>query len=194
VRNRIFSGLRKAAVAATLGLASVATFGTAATAQEQVTVTGKINWGLWVDPDGCMHWWADGGVEGYMVSRRDPKTGRHMCLERNTCATPNSDVLFHTDKHTLTPQGKQWLSQFFSSAGAFAYAVYGHTDSRASDEYNMALSQRRANTVATYARSMGAVVDRVQGFGERRPIAPNDSAANMQKNRRVEIVCYRYPQ
>ena len=31
------------------------------------------------------------------------------------------------------------------------------------------------------------------GFGERRPIAPNNSAANMQKNRRVEIVCYRYP-
>ena len=38
--------------------------------------TGRIDWGLWIDPDGCMHWWADGGLEGYMVPRRDPKTGR----------------------------------------------------------------------------------------------------------------------
>lgn len=194
MQERFFSGLRKVAVAATLGLASVATFGTAATAQEQVTVTGKINWGLWVDPDGCMHWWADGGVEGYMTPRRHPRTGQHMCLERNTCATPNSDVLFATDSHHLTASGRQWLQQFFASAGAFAYAVYGHTDSRASDEYNMRLSQRRADSVASVARASGAVVDRVQGFGERRPIAPNDSAANMQKNRRVEIVCYRYPE
>ncbi|MEC7765201.1 MAG: OmpA family protein [Pseudomonadota bacterium] len=140
-----------------------------------------------------MHWWADGGVEGYMVSRRDPKTGRHMCLEKNTCAVQNSDVLFRTDSYQLTPQGQQWLRQFFANAGAFAYAVYGHTDSRASDEYNMRLSQNRANAVAAIGRQSGAVVDRVVGFGERQPIAPNNSAANMQKNRRVEIVCYRYP-
>jgi outer membrane protein OmpA-like peptidoglycan-associated protein len=62
------------------------------------------------------------------------------------------------------------------------------------NDSGMSLSQRRANAVAEVARASGAVVDRVTGFGERRPIAPNDSAANMQKNRRVEIVCYRYPQ
>jgi outer membrane protein OmpA-like peptidoglycan-associated protein len=193
VKYRVISSLRTLAAAAVLGLSAAAGVTTPAAAQSQVTVTGKINWGLWVDPDGCMHWWADGGVEGYMVSRRDPKTGRHMCLEKNTCAVQNTDVLFKTDSYQLTAQGQQWLRQFFASAGAFAYAVYGHTDSRASDEYNMRLSQNRANTVAGVARQSGAVVDRVVGFGERRPIAPNNSAANMQKNRRVEIVCYRYP-
>lgn len=172
----------------------MAMFGTAATAQQQVTVTGKINWGLWVDPDGCMHWWADGGLEGYMTPRRDPKTGQHMCLVRNTCATPNTDVLFDTDSARLRPEGKAWLQQFFASAGAFSYAVYGHTDSRASDAYNQGLSQRRADAVAAFARAQGAMVDRSIGFGESKPIAPNDSAANMQQNRRVEIVCYRYPQ
>ncbi|MBV7378542.1 OmpA family protein [Maritimibacter sp. DP4N28-5] len=185
--------LRSSAVAAAVGLAFAGSVTTPAQAQSQVTVTGKINWGLWVDPDGCMHWWSDGGLEGYMVQRRDPKTGRHMCLEKQTCAVQNSDVLFATDSHQLTARGRQWLQQFFASAGAFAYAVYGHTDSRASDEYNMRLSQNRANTVAQVARQSGAVVDRVLGFGERRPVAPNNSAANMQKNRRVEIVCYRYP-
>jgi len=194
VHNRFFSGLKTVAFAAVMGIASVATFGTAAVAQDSVTVTGKINWGLWVDPDGCTHWWADGGVEGYMVPNVNPSTGKPVCLQRNTCATPNSDVLFATDSHHLTASGRQWLQQFFASAGAFAYAIYGHTDSRASDEYNIRLSQRRANSVAEVARATGAVVDRVAGFGERRPIAPNDSAANMQKNRRVEIVCYRYPQ
>lgn len=177
-----------------LGIGAVATFGTAATAQQQVTVNNTIQWGLWVDPDGCMHWWADGGLEGYMTPRRDPKTGQHMCLVKNTCATPNTDVLFDTDRATLRPEGKRWLSQFFANAGAFSYAIYGHTDSRASDEYNMDLSKRRAQAVASYARGVGAVIDRIGWFGERRPVAPNNSPANMQKNRRVEIVCYRYPQ
>ncbi len=157
-------------------------------------MTNTVDWGLWVDPDGCMHWWSDGGFEGYMTPRRDPKTGQHMCLKRNTCAVPNTDVLFATDSAQLTASGRQWVREFFASAGAFAYAVYGHTDSRASASYNQRLSQRRAEAVAAEARAQGAVIERVAGFGESRPVAPNDSAANMQKNRRVEIICYRYPQ
>ena len=192
--NRTISWLRTGAVAAVLALAAGTTLPTPAEAQQTVTVTGKVNWGLWVDPDGCMHWWADGGLEGYMTPRRDPKTGQHMCLERNTCAVPNADVLFATDSANLTASGRTWLQQFFASAGAFAYAVYGHTDSRAAATYNQRLSQNRANAVAQVARASGAVVDRVAGYGETKPIAPNNTAANMQKNRRVEIVCYRYPE
>lgn len=191
---RTISWLRTGAVAAVLALAAGTTLPTPAEAQQTVTVTGKVNWGLWVDPDGCMHWWADGGLEGYMTPRRDPKTGQHMCLERNTCAVPNADVLFATDSANLTASGRTWLQQFFASAGAFAYAIYGHTDSRAAATYNQRLSQNRANAVAQVARASGAVVDRVAGYGETKPIAPNNTAANMQKNRRVEIVCYRYPE
>ena len=163
----------------------------AAVAQDRTVVTGRVSPGLWIDPDGCMHWVADGGVEGYMEGRVNPHDGMPVCLNVNTCAVTNSDVLFHTDSARLTHSGRAQLEQFFRSAGAFAYAIYGHTDSRASDEYNMALSQRRAASVANVARSVGARVAREIGYGERRPVASNGTAAGMQQNRRVEIVCYR---
>lgn len=163
----------------------------AARAQDRIVVTGQVSPGLWVDPDGCLHWVADGGAEGYMEGRVNPHDGLPVCLDVNTCAVANSDVLFATDSARLTRSGRAQLEEFFRSAGAFAYAIYGHTDSRASDEYNIRLSQRRAAAVADVARSQGARVAREIGFGERRPVAPNDSAANMQLNRRVEIVCYR---
>jgi outer membrane protein OmpA-like peptidoglycan-associated protein len=160
-------------------------------AQETVTVTGRVQPGIWVDPDGCTHWVADGGIEGYMEGRVNPHNGMPVCLDVNTCAVANSDVLFHTDSARLTRSGRASLQEFFSSAGAFAYAIYGHTDSRASDEYNIRLSQRRAASVAGVARSVGARVAREIGYGERRPVATNGTAAGMQQNRRVEIVCYR---
>lgn len=162
-----------------------------AMAQQQVIVTGTVQPGLWVDPDGCLHWVADGGIEGYMEGRVNPENGMPVCLDVNPCGVANTDTLFHTDSARLTSAGRAHLQQFFQQAGAFAYAIYGHTDSRASDEYNIRLSERRAAAVANVARSVGAQVAREIGYGERRPVAPNDSAANMQRNRRVEIVCYR---
>lgn len=174
------------------GLAIGAGLAGAAAAQTAPEVAGRIEWGVWVDDDGCMHWWADGGLEGYMLDRVNPQTGKPVCLKRNTCLVQNTDTLFATDSHKLTSSGRAYLQQFFQSSGAFGYAVYGHTDSRASDEYNMSLSQRRAKSVADVARSVGAMVEREIGFGERQPIASNSSAAGMQKNRRVEVVCYRW--
>ena len=157
----------------------------------QAEVTARIRPTIWIDPDGCMHWAADGGAEGYMVHRVNPQTGRPVCLQMNTCLVENSDVLFATDSHRLTAHGRARLDQFFRTAGAHAYAIYGHTDSRASDEYNMRLSQRRAREVANVARAAGVHVAREMGFGERMPIASNATAQGMAQNRRVEIVCYR---
>lgn len=180
--------MRGAVAVAALALAAAGP----AQAQGKPRQVGVIEWGAWIDQDGCMHWWADGGSEGYMVPRRNPKTGKPVCLKVNTCLVENADTLFATDSHHLTAHGRARLRAFFQQAGAFGYAVYGHTDSRAPDEYNMGLSQRRAKAVADVARSVGAVVEREIGFGERQPIASNSTAAGMQKNRRVEVVCYRW--
>lgn len=66
--------------------------------------------------------------------------------------------------------------------------ITGHTDSTGSDNYNIALSQRRAQSVANYLTSHG-VNQRIitTGRGETAPIASNDTAAGRAQNRRVEI-------
>lgn len=163
-----------------------------ASAQTAPEVYGKIQWGAWIDQDGCMHWWADGGLEGYMLDRVNPKTGKPVCLKVNTCLSQNTDTLFATDSAKLTATGRKYLTDFFRKADAFGYGVYGFTDSRASSDYNLRLSQRRAKAVADVARSVGGVVEREIGYGERQPVATNKTAAGMKKNRRVEVVCYRW--
>ena len=67
--------------------------------------------------------------------------------------------------------------------------VAGHTDSTGSDSYNMELSNRRATSVARYLTTRDVIYDRIieVGMGEGRPIAPNDTDAGRQANRRVEL-------
>lgn len=176
-----------------LGLcAGVALAFAAATANAQMvpgTVNGEVyKPTIWIDPDGCEHWVMDDGVEGYMDLKRD-RQGKPTCHPVQSCAVMNSDQLFATDKYAISAAGRKRLTDFFQQAGATAYIIVGHTDSRASDEYNMRLSYNRANAVAKIAASVGANVVDVRGYGERQPIASNSTAAGMQKNRRVEIIC-----
>jgi outer membrane protein OmpA-like peptidoglycan-associated protein len=70
--------------------------------------------------------------------------------------------------------------------------VQGHTDSKGNDAANMKLSQARADSVVAYLEHKYPDIkpDRLtaKGYGETRPIVPNTSPANMERNRRVEIV------
>jgi outer membrane protein OmpA-like peptidoglycan-associated protein len=162
--------------------------GSMAMAQD-AAVSGKIEWGVWIDRDGCQHWWADGGTEGYMVPRRDPHTGKPVCLKQTSCLTESTDTYFATASATLTAAGRSKLEKYFRQTGAFSYTIAGHTDSRGSDSYNLGLSEARAKAVGDVARSVGAVVESEQGFGESQPVASNGSAKGMAKNRRVEVLC-----
>jgi outer membrane protein OmpA-like peptidoglycan-associated protein len=67
--------------------------------------------------------------------------------------------------------------------------VYGHTDSTGSDSYNLALSQRRAASVADYLSARGVQSARLgtRGFGETQPVADNETEQGKAANRRVEI-------
>lgn len=194
VRKIVFKAIRVSLAGVTAAILALAVSGNVATAQSSTssnTTTGeKYIPGIWVDPDGCEHWVMDDGFEGYMtphVSRQ----GIPVCRRGNVCGVMNSDQLFATDRHAISSQGRARLQQFFQSANARAYTIAGHTDSRASDEYNMRLSMNRANAVARVAQSVGAKIVDVRGYGERMPVASNRSSAGMRKNRRVEIICIR---
>lgn len=67
--------------------------------------------------------------------------------------------------------------------------ISGYTDSTGSDMYNQELSENRSNSVASYVTRTGVSHGRIQsrGFGERYPVASNDTAFGRSQNRRVEI-------
>ncbi|MGO4851379.1 OmpA family protein [Phaeovulum sp. W22_SRMD_FR3] len=142
---------------------------------------------IWIDPDGCEHWAMDDGAEGYMDNRMT-REGRPVC-HRDVCGIFPTDQLFATDRSAIDPNARKRLEEFFLNAKARTFVITGHTDSRASDEYNMKLSQRRANAVAQVAQSVNRPVLAVNWYGERQPRATNSTAAGMAENRRVEIIC-----
>jgi outer membrane protein OmpA-like peptidoglycan-associated protein len=70
--------------------------------------------------------------------------------------------------------------------------IEGHTDSRGSESYNYTLSYKRALAVKDYLVKKGGIdenrIKRITGYGEWNPIAPNDTADGMARNRRTEIL------
>lgn len=69
-------------------------------------------------------------------------------------------------------------------------SIVGYTDSVGSEDYNLGLSQRRADSVRSYLLDQGVSSSRLaaSGRGEADPVAGNDSASGRQQNRRVEVV------
>jgi OOP family OmpA-OmpF porin len=101
-------------------------------------------------------------------------------------------IYFDTDKATLKAESEGTLNQVLSLLKAkpeLRIAIAGHTDSQASDVYNLDLSKRRAQSVVKWLTDKGIAASRLeaQGFGESQPVADNDSAAGRALNRRVEI-------
>ena len=182
----------------TIATAAILCFGMASGAMAQESYLGKSRAAtneryaptIWIDPDGCEHWVMDDGAEGYMDNHLT-RQGLPVCHRGNVCGVMNSDQYFATNSAKLSAGGRSNLQQFFRSTGAQGYIIAGHTDSRASDEYNIKLSYRRAAAVAQVAASVGANILDVRGYGERMPKAANNTAGGMAQNRRVEIICVR---
>jgi len=101
-------------------------------------------------------------------------------------------VNFDLDKHDLRPDALPALDEavkMFERYPDLKVEVAGHTDYFNTDEYNQALSERRAKAVMDYFISKGVAADRLtsKGYGESQPIASNATAEGQAKNRRVEL-------
>jgi len=130
-------------------------------------------------------------------------SGANVVVERETpqgtTLTVQNDVLFDFDKAELKPEAAQALGRvvdIIRRRGPRAVTVAGHTDSVGGDAYNDQLSRRRAQAVQTWMAVNGGgglPPVRVEGRGEREPVAPNtvdgrDNPEGRQKNRRVEVL------
>ena len=103
------------------------------------------------------------------------------------------DVLFDFNKYTLKSEARERLAKISGIVEAYPglkLQVEGHTDSIGSDEYNVQLSEKRADSVRAYLISNGVRPDSVsaQGFGKADPVADNSTASGRKLNRRVDMV------
>jgi outer membrane protein OmpA-like peptidoglycan-associated protein len=142
-----------------------------------------------------------GGVIGHQMDQQAKKLEQNIpgaIVERvgeGIQVTFESGLLFDYDSDRVKPEAAANLRSLAASLGEYpnsSLLIVGHTDAQGSDAYNQGLSDRRARSTALYLASQGVTADRLQtvGRGETEPVAPNDSDAGMQKNRRVEVAIY----
>lgn len=109
--------------------------------------------------------------------------------------TFDSGILFKTNSADLQPAAQdniKKLSVILNKYPDTNILVEGHTDSTGSTEYNQKLSERRAESVAGFAKGQGVAGARFStvGYGEAQPVASNSSSDGRQQNRRVEIAIF----
>lgn len=126
--------------------------------------------------------WDRGAMRNYRF--RQTPLGATMTLQE--------DVLFRTDSAGLRPgaiEKLRPLAGYLRANPGVRVAIIGHTDSRGTDAHNQGLSERRADSVRAAFDEMGVTRARfrVEGHGEREPVATNNTPEGMRLNRRVEV-------
>ena len=129
--------------------------------------------------------------------RNQPRLNLKLTLryEREEATRPFvlDDVQFATGKATITPDSFPRLDamvEYMTHKKTARIEISGHTDAAGSKAVNKKLSQQRADAVRDYLVSRGIDADRIKavGYGDEKPIAPNDTSEGRQKNRRIEAV------
>lgn len=146
-----------------------------------------------------------GGAAGAVIGRRMDRQAEE--LEQNLPAaevervgegiavTFESGVLFPYNSADVLPAGRENLRQLANSLRNYPETevlIVGHTDSSGSDEYNMGLSLRRAESARQFlaAQGIASARVRVEGRGESEPVADNSTEAGRSQNRRVEVAIF----
>ena len=106
---------------------------------------------------------------------------------------PGDRVFFETDSYTLTAEGRALLdaqAAYLMQYPNVTVTIEGHCDERGTREYNLALGERRANSVRNYLESRGVAATRMTtiSWGKERPAAPGSSEDAWAQNRRAVTV------
>jgi peptidoglycan-associated lipoprotein len=101
-------------------------------------------------------------------------------------------IHFEFDQYTLTAEAREILSRnasFLQNNPTVKIMIEGHCDERGSDEYNLALGERRARAVQNYLASLGIPTSRMSiiSYGEEIPLEPQSSEEAWAKNRRADF-------
>jgi OOP family OmpA-OmpF porin len=151
--------------------------------------------GMPVDAAGCM---TDSDGDG-IADQKDkcPGTPEGLMVDEDGCPISLTLAIeFDVDKANIKPRYQTELQRgaaFIRQYPGSRILIAGHTDWTASDAYNLALSQRRADSVRNYLiENFGIKSERLEakGYGEAFPIADNTTAEGRQRNRRVELSVY----
>ena len=107
-------------------------------------------------------------------------------------ATLEERIHFGFDQSDLSPAARQTLvekAEVLRAVPSLSLRIEGHADERGSDEYNLALSNRRAAAAKRFLVSLGILADRVEtvGYGEEQPLDQEESEGAWARNRRDEF-------
>jgi outer membrane protein OmpA-like peptidoglycan-associated protein len=127
--------------------------------------------------------------------KRDLEGARIERVGEGIKITFGSGILFDVAKSDLKADARQNLTKLSTILNKYEdtkILIEGHTDSDGSEDYNMDLSIRRANSVGTFLTGQQVLPTRLtmMGYGETQPVASNETAEGKQLNRRVEIAVY----
>jgi outer membrane protein OmpA-like peptidoglycan-associated protein len=123
---------------------------------------------------------------------RDIEGARIERIGEGIKITFESGILFDYDRANLKPVAQENLTKLATILQKYEdtnILIEGHTDSDGAEDYNMQLSQRRAQSVANHLSGQAVDATRftLMGYGETQPVAPNDTPASKALNRRVEV-------
>jgi outer membrane protein OmpA-like peptidoglycan-associated protein len=136
-----------------------------------------------------------GAAIGAIIGRQNLPAAEVERVGEGIAVTFESGVLFPYNSADVLPAGRENLRQLATSLRNYpgtTVLIVGHTDSSGSDEYNMGLSYRRAESARSFLAAQGIDASRVrvEGRGESEPVADNSTEAGRQQNRRVEIAIF----
>ena len=179
-----------------LMLAGVITVAATAASAQNVDNWVNSTGTAWKNGDGTLCWrdnsWtpatAAKGCDGAIA----PKAAGAASGVSQSKITLQADTLYDFDKATLKPEGQATLDKIARDLSKIKLEVIiavGNTDSVGSDAYNMALGQRRAQSVKAYLTSKGVDGSRIytESKGKSNPVASNATAEGRAKNRRTDI-------